>query len=82
MCIFCIHTPLKVVNHCDVSVLSMSDGFPKKLDRGVGGWVPGWGELYPIFVWIFLTLPNPLVLHAKNWNTYIYIYINFYFRHG
>ena len=31
-------------------------GFQKKIWMGVGGW----GELYPIFFWIFVTLQSPL----------------------
>ena len=48
MCILSVYTLLKVVGYYDLSVLSMSVmGFQKKsLD---GGWVGGWGELYPIF---------------------------------
>ena len=45
-------TLLKVVGHYHLSVLSVSDGFPKqKLDRRVSGW----GKLYPVFldVWKF-----------------------------
>ena len=51
MCILSVYTLLKVVGYYDLSVLSVSVmGFQKSLDRG---WVGGWGELYPIFVWIF-----------------------------
>ena len=46
-CVFCLHALLKVVGYYDLSVLSRSVmGFKQKF----GG---GWGELYPIFVWIF-----------------------------
>ena len=47
---------LKVVSYYDLSVLSMSVmGFQKKgLDGGGGGWVGGWGEIYPSLFWIFL----------------------------
>ena len=61
MCI--LSALLKVVGYYNLRVLSMSVmGFKKKsLD---GGWVGGWGELYPIFVGIFgicLTLQSPHV---------------------
>ena len=61
MCILSVYTLLKVVCYYDLSVLSMSVmGFQKKsLD---GGWVGGWGELYPSFFKIFgicLTLQSP-----------------------
>ena len=52
MCILPVYALLKVVGYYDFSVLSMSVvGFQKK-KFGWGG-VGGWGELYPIFVWIF-----------------------------
>ena len=37
-------------------------GFQKKkyLDRGVGGWVGGWVELYPIYFWKFVNYAKPL----------------------
>ena len=61
MCILSVYTFLKVLGHYDLSVLSMSvRGFQKKVWMGVGGWVGGWGELYPIFFGIFLTLQSPL----------------------
>ena len=49
MCILFVYTLLKVVNHYDVSVVSMSVmGFPKKcLD---GGWVGV--EFQPSVFWI------------------------------
>ena len=61
MCILSVYTLLKVVGYYDLSVLSMSVmGFQqKKVWMAVGGW----GELYPIFFWIFgiiLTLQSPL----------------------
>ena len=53
----CILSLLKVVGYYDLSVLSMSVmGFQKKY-----GWVGGWGELYPSFFGICLTLQSPLV---------------------
>ena len=56
-----VYTLLKVVSNFHLSVQSMSVmGFQKKLD---GGWVGGWGELYPVLFWIFgicLTLQSPL----------------------
>ena len=48
---------LKVVGYYEYSV-HVSDWFPKKSLKGVGGW----GELYPFFCWIFgicLTLQSP-----------------------
>ena len=60
MCILSVHTLLKVVGYYDLSVLSMSVmGFQKKFRWGMSGW----GELYPIFVWIFgicLNFAKPL----------------------
>ena len=54
---------LKVVGYYDLSVLSMSVmGFQKKKVWIHGGWVGGWGELYPSLFWIFgicLTLQSP-----------------------
>ena len=47
--VYYVYTLLKVVSYYDLSVLSMSEGFQKKLDGGVGGW----GELYPSLFWIF-----------------------------
>ena len=48
MCILFVYTLLKVVSYYDLSVLSMSVmGFPKKV------WMGGWGELYPVLIWIF-----------------------------
>ena len=37
-------------------------GFQKKLDRGVGGW----GEFYPVFIWVFgfLNLAKPVTPSA------------------
>ena len=59
---YSVHTLLNVVSYYDLSVLSMSVmGFQKSLD---GGWVGGWGELYPSLLWIcgiFFTLQSPLV---------------------
>ena len=51
MCILSVYTLLKVVGYYDLSVLSMPVmGFQKRIRLdGVGGW----GELYPIFFWIF-----------------------------
>ena len=53
MCILSVNTLLKVVGYYDFSVLSMSvmDFQKKSLDGG-------WGELYPSFFGIFLTLQN------------------------
>ena len=45
--VFCLYTLLNVVSYYDFSILATSMmGFQKSLD---GGWVGGWGELYPIF---------------------------------
>ena len=62
-----VYTLLKVVSYYELSVLSMSVmGFQKQsLD---GGWVGGWGELYPICFWNFgicLTLQAP---NSDNYN--------------
>ena len=44
---------IKVVSHYDLRVLSgqlwFYMYFQNKLDRRVGGW----GELYPVFIWIY-----------------------------
>ena len=64
VCIYC--TLLKVVGYYDLSVLSMSVmGFQKKVWMG-GGWVDGWGELYPHFFGFFLTLQSPYPHSLKN----------------
>ena len=56
MCILSVYTLLKVVGYYDLSVLSISVmGFQNKI-WGVGGW----GELYPSFFGICLTLQSPL----------------------
>ena len=45
---YAVCTLLKVVNHYDLSVLSMSVmGFQKSFDGG------GWGERHPSIFWIF-----------------------------
>ena len=45
-----------MIFECSVHV---SDGFPKKRSLD-GGWVGGWGELYPtLLLLIFLTLQSP-----------------------
>ena len=59
MCI--LLTLLNVVSNYDLSVPSMSMmAFQNNLDRGVGGW----GEHYPVLIWIFFILifniANPL----------------------
>ena len=58
MCILSVYALLKVVGYYDLSVRSISViGFQKKVWMG-----SGWGELYPIFFWIFeknLTLQSP-----------------------
>ena len=41
MCILSVYTLLKVVSYYDLSVLHVSDGFPKNVWMGVGGWVGG-----------------------------------------
>ena len=51
-----VYTLLKIVCYYDLSVLSMSV-IKKSLD---GGWVGGWGELYPSLFFIFLTLQSSL----------------------
>ena len=43
MCALFVYTLLTVVSYYDLSVVHVSDGFPKKSLDGVGGW----GELYP-----------------------------------
>ena len=67
MCILSVYTLLKVVGYYDLSVLSMSVmGFQKKKVWIEGGWVGGWGELYPILFRIFgicLTLQSLYVLN-------------------
>ena len=57
-CVFCLYTNtlLKVVNHYDLSVLSMSVmGFQNK-QVWIEGWVGWWGEPYPVVFWIFFKL--------------------------
>ena len=58
--VYSVYTLLKVVGYYDLSVLS-SDGFQKKKKLD-GGWVGGWGELYPIFLGFleFFTLQSPI----------------------
>ena len=52
-----VYTLLNVVSYYDLSVLFMSVmGVQKKVWMGVGGW----GELYPSFFGILLTLQSPL----------------------
>ena len=59
MCILFVYTLLKVVRYYDLSVLSMLVmGFQKK--RLDGGWVSGWGELYPSLFWNFFNFAKPL----------------------
>ena len=62
-CVFCVYRAyalLKVVtgSHYDLSVLSMSVmGFPIFFDRAVCRR----GEIYPVFIWIFVTLPSMVI---------------------
>ena len=66
-CVFCLYTLLKVISYYECSV-HVSDGFPKKVWMGVGGW----GELYPSLFWIFrifLTLQSPLVYLYRHRHT-------------
>ena len=61
MCVLLVYTLLKVVDYCDLSVLSMSVmGFQKK-SLG-GGWVGGVSSIqFFLDFWIFfLTLQSPL----------------------
>ena len=53
--VYTVNTLLKVVGYYDLSVLSISDGFPKKKV-----WMGGeCGELYPNCFGFFLTLQSP-----------------------
>ena len=79
MYILSVYTLLKVVSHYDLSVLSMSVmGFQKKVR--MGGWVGGWGELYPSIFWIlgiFLTLKKHCIIYfyLTLRNYYIFIFL-------
>ena len=59
MCILFVCTLLKVVSYYDLSVLSMDVSDVSKISLDEGRWVGGWGELYPVLFWIFLTLQSP-----------------------
>ena len=66
MCIlsvYTVNTLLKVVGYYDLSVLSISVGFPKKR-VWMGG---GCGELYPIknLFWIFFNFAKPLTTYQQ-----------------
>ena len=68
----CIYTLLKVVSYCRFECsVQVSDGSKKKFGWGVGGW----GELYPSFFGIFLTLQSPLERTTHEWNKLLIVRI-------